>query len=226
MKRMRSLQAALPVLGLLACQGMCQPALTNAPPATNSPPLNIENKPEKSWFFSASVYTYIVPDDESYAQPTISFDRNWLHLEARYNYEDLETGSVWVGYNFRAGDKLSLEFTPMLGGVFGHTTGIAPGYKGSLSWWKLELYSEGEYVFDTDNSSDSFFYNWSELTLSPVDWFRFGMVTQRTRVYESERDIQRGPLVGFSFQQLDLAAYVLNPGDHNPTAVVAVAVNF
>ena len=37
----------------------------------------------------------------------------------------------------------------MIGGVFGDTTGIAPGYKGSLSWWKLELYSEGEYVFDT-----------------------------------------------------------------------------
>ena len=37
----------------------------------------------------------------------------------------------------------------MLGGVFGETTGVAPGYKGSLSWWKLELYSEGEYVFDT-----------------------------------------------------------------------------
>ena len=46
----------------------------------------------------------------------------------------------------------------MLGGVFGNTTGIAPGYKGSLSWWKLELYSEGEYVFDTGDSSDSFFY--------------------------------------------------------------------
>jgi hypothetical protein len=29
----------------------------------------------------------------------------------------------------------------MLGGVFGDTTGIAPGYKGSLNWWKLELYS-------------------------------------------------------------------------------------
>ena len=37
----------------------------------------------------------------------------------------------------------------MIGGVFGDTTGVAPGYKGSLSWWKLELYSEGEYVFDT-----------------------------------------------------------------------------
>ena len=32
------------------------------------------------------------------------------------------------------GEKLAWEFTPMLGGVFGVTTGIAPGYKGSLSW--------------------------------------------------------------------------------------------
>ena len=90
----------------------------------------------------------------------------------------------------------------MLGGVFGDTTGIAPGYKGSLGWWKLELYSEGEYVFDTGSSSDSFFYNWSELTLAPVEWFRFGMVTQRTRVYKTDRDIQRGLLAGFSFKNV------------------------
>ena len=134
-------------------------------------------------------------------QPTFTADRGWLHLEARYNYEALDTGSAWVGYNFSGGEKLAWEFTPMLGGVFGDTTGIAPGYKGSLGWWKLELYSEGEYVFDTGSSSDSFFYNWSELTLAPVDWFRFGLVTQRTRVYKTDRDIQRGVLAGFSFKK-------------------------
>ncbi len=223
---MRAPFAFLPMLGLLACRGMCQPMLTNAPPAANSPPSHVENEPEKSWSFSASVYTYIVTDDKTYAQPTITADRSWLHLEARYNSEDLETGSVWMGYNFSVGDKLSLKFTPMLGGVFGHTTGLAPGYKGSVSWWKLALYSEGEYVYVPGARADSFFYNWSELTLSPVDWFRFGIVTQRTRVYASDRDIKRGPLVGFSFKQFDLAAYVLSPDAHNPTVVVAVAVKF
>ena len=133
-------------------------------------------------------------------QPTFTADRGWLHLEARYNYEALDTGSAWVGYNFSGGEKLAWEFTPMLGGVFGDTTGIAPGYKGSLSWWKLELYSEGEYVFDTGSSSDSFFYNWSELTLAPVEWFRFGLVTQRTRVYKTDRDIQRGAARGLLLQ--------------------------
>ena len=122
----------------------------------------------KAWSFSASAYTYFVPDDREYVQPTFTADRNWLHLEARYNYEALDTGSAWVGYNFSGGETLAWEFTPIIGGVFGDTTGIAPGYKGSLSWLKLELYSEGEYVFDTGSTSDSFFYNWSELTLAPA----------------------------------------------------------
>ena len=92
-----------------------------------------EEADEKAWSFSASATTYIVPDDQDYVQPTFTADRGWLHLEARYNYENLETGSVWIGYNFSGGEKLEWEFTPMLGGVFGDTTGIAPGYKVSVS---------------------------------------------------------------------------------------------
>jgi len=200
---------------------------TNAPisTATNTPPA-LKEKDDKPWSFSASAYTYIVPDSRDYVQPTFTADRGWLHLEARYNYEALDAGSAWVGYNFGGGEKLAWEFTPMLGGVFGDIKGIAPGYKGSLSWWKLQLYSEGEYVFDTVNSSDSFFYNWSELTLAPAEWFRFGLVTQRTRLYKTERDIQRGLLVGTSFKKLDLSAYVFNPDQDKPTFVFSVGVSF
>jgi hypothetical protein len=178
------------------------------------------------WSFSASAYTYVVPDSENYVQPTFTADRGWLHLEARYNYEALDTGSAWVGYNFSGGEKLAWEFTPMLGGVFGDTAGFAPGYKGSLGWWKLELYSEGELVFDAGDSSDSFFYNWSELTLAPMDWFRFGLVTQRTRAYESDRDIQRGLLVGFTYKMVDLSGYLLDPDADTPTFVFAVGWDF
>ena len=194
--------------------------------ATNAPPPTIADETNEGWSFTAYAYAYIVPDSRDYLQPTFTADHGWLHLEARYNYEDLETGSAWVGYNFGGGEKLAWEFIPMLGGVFGDTTGIAPGYKGSLSWWKLELYSEGEYVVDTDNSSDSFFYNWSELTLAPLDWFRFGLVTQRTRAYEADRDIQRGLLLGFSYKWLDLTTCLFNIDESKPTVVVALGVSF
>ena len=86
-----------------------------------------EEAKEKAWSFSASATTYVVPDFQEYVQPTFTADHDWLHLETRYNYESLETGSIWLGYNFGGGEKLEWEFTPMLGGVFGDTIGIAPG---------------------------------------------------------------------------------------------------
>src|SRR6266513_4980172 len=151
--------------------------MTNAPVSTakdTAPALSKEAE-EKAWSFSASVSTYILPNDQEYVQPTLTADRGWLHLETRYNDENLETGSAWVGYNFSGGKKLEWEVTPMLGGVFGNTSGIAPGYEFSLAYWKFDLSSEGEYVFDVGTSEGCFFYSWSELSISPVDWFRFGL---------------------------------------------------
>ena len=206
---------ALAVLVLLAAA----PARGQAPPAQADP------ADARTWSFAASAYTFIVPDDSNYVQPLFAADRDWLHLEARYNYEDQETGSLWMGYNFSGGETVEWELTPILGGVFGNTAGIAPGYEGSLSWRALEFYSEGEYVI-TGDESERFFYNWSELALAPVEYFRFGLVTQRTRAYQSDRDIQRGLLVGFSFKQADLTTYLFNPDDEKPTFVVAIAVSF
>jgi hypothetical protein len=197
---------------------------TNAPANFGSAPPSVEQI-TNSWAFAGSLYTYLVPDSREYVQPTFSADRHWLHLEARYNYENLQTGSTWLGYNFGGGEKFAWELTPMLGGVFGNTTGIAPGYKGSLSWWKLELASEGEYVFDVGTLSKSYFYNWSELSLVPVEWFRFGLVTQRTRLYKSDRDIQRGVFAGFRYRKLEFTGYVFNPDESKPIFVFALGLS-
>jgi hypothetical protein len=179
-----------------------------------------------SWSFSAVAYTYIVPGSRSYVQPTITADREWLHLEARYNYEDLETGSLWIGYNFSIGDKISLNITPMLGGVFGKTNGIAPGLRGSLKWWRLEFFSEYEYVFNTRERADSFLSLWSELTLSPFDWLRVGLVGQRTLASERQQDVERGFLLGWRYKPVEVAGYVLRPNTKNPKYILAVSVEF
>ena len=197
--------------------------------AADVPPAPSEEKEEEvDWSFSASVLGYLVPDDRDFAQPTFRADRDWLHLEARYNYEELNTGSAWVGFNFDFSfdEELTFEFTPMIGGVFGELNGVAPGYEGTLSWWKLELYTEGEYLIEVDDHSDNFFYTWSELSLSPLDWFRFGLVVQRTKAYETDLDIQRGFLVGLSYEPVDFTAYVLNLGWDTPTVVLSLGVEF
>jgi hypothetical protein len=114
----------------------------------------------------------------------------------------------------------------MIGGVFGNTTGVAPGYEVSLSYKQITLSSTGEYVFDTKHSSGSFFYSWPQLTYSPVDWFDVGLVAQRTKAYHTSLDIQRGLLVGFSHKKLQFTTYIFNAGWTEPTLVFEAGVNF
>jgi len=190
------------------------------------PAQEAEDTTDNTWSFAAAGYGYITPDDQSYFSPTFRADRNWVHLEARYNYEDQETGSIWIGYNISVGEKLVLDATPMVGGIFGNTTGVAPGYLFTLTYKKLSLYSEGEFVFDTKNSYSNFFYNWNELAYAPTDWFRFGLASQRTRAYQTPLDVQRGVFAGFSYKRLDFTTYVFNAGWTDPTVVLAMGFKF
>ena len=226
MKFVRHLALMALVLFLAAQIANAQSSDPTQNSAANETAAPANDEEASEWSFSTSATTYVLPDEGNYVQPTFTADRGWLHLEARFNYENLETGSVWAGYNFSGGEKVEWEITPMVGGVFGETKGIAPGYKASLSWRKLELYSEGEYLFDTESMSDSFFYNWSEVTLSPKEWFRFGLVTQRTRAYASDRTIERGLLTGFSIRNVDLTGHLLFPRDSKPTFIISAGITF
>ena len=114
--------------------------------AQGVPAANPETTQQKNWDFAFNVSGYLVPNDISYASPTFQANREVLHLEARYNYEAQQTGSLWAGYNLSFGKNLVLEATPMIGVVFGNTAGVAPGYEVSLTYNKLELTSDGEYL--------------------------------------------------------------------------------
>jgi hypothetical protein len=194
--------------------------------AAQEPAAGTPTEAAPAWEFNASVYGYFPPEDLHYAQPTVTADRGALHLEARYNYEGLKAGSAWVGWNVGTGDKLRLDATLMAGGVFGDTRGVAPGYELTLSYGRFELYSEGEYIFDTDDSNNNFFYNWAQLGYSPLDWLSVGLVSQRTRAYQTSLDVQRGFFVGFTYKSLSLNVYVFNPGWETPTVVSSLAVSF
>ncbi len=194
--------------------------------AQDAPAPGPEATSQKKWDFSLNIAGYLVPNDRSYASPTFSANREHLHLEARYNYEDQETGSLWAGYNLSVGKKLVLEATPMVGAVFGNTAGVAPGYELSLTYKKLALTSDGEYVFDTKNSDNSFLYSWDELVYSPTDWLHAGLVAQRTRAYHTSLDVQRGFSVGIAHKKLDFTVYTFNAGWTDPTIVLNLGLTF
>jgi hypothetical protein len=90
--------------------------------------------------------------------------------------------------------------------------------------WKAE--PAGEYVFDVVDSANNYFYNWAQLGYSPLDWLTVGLASQRTRVYQTGLDVQRGFFVGFAYRSLSLNVYVFNPGWETPTVVSSVAISF
>lgn len=179
-----------------------------------------------AWQWSPSVLLYVLRDEANYLQPTLTVDRGSLRLEGRYNYEDRETGSVFVGWNLSFGEELKLGLTPMLGGVFGRTNGIAPALTLTLEWGPLALWSQSEYVFDLGDSSASYFYAWSELSASIGDWLRAGLALQRTRVFQTPTEFQGGPLVGVSIWKLAATAYLFAPGMESQYLVLSVAGTF
>ena len=216
---MRRRAAFATIAGLAVCQSLGA--------AETSAPLEDDTKKnEPKWAFSLSTFIYLAQHARDYVNPNFTADRDWLHLEARYNYEELKTGSVWFGYNFSAGEKLKFEVTPMLGGVFGDITGIAPGYTITVRYGTIELSTQGEYFFGAGTSSGNFFYSWSELSASPADWFRVGIVVERTQASGFSSDVRRGPLIGFKYKEVDLTTYWLAPGSNEATFVFAVTVNF
>jgi len=204
---------------LFASQMFCQVPPRGAPPK----PLDSVKNP---WTFNLATDGYIIPNGTDYASPVFSADRSWLHLEARYNDENLRTGSVWLGYNFAAGKKLALNVTPMIGGVFGRTTGIAPGCEASLSYEKVQLSVSNEYVFDTTHKAGSFYDTWPQLTYSATNWLRVGLMAERTRAFQTSINVQRGFLVGISRTKWESTVYIFNAGFTHPTVVLELGFNF
>jgi hypothetical protein len=188
-------------------------------------PLRVYCEEENPWEFTAEVDTYIIPH-ESYASPTFSADKNYLHLEAKYNNEDLDTTSLYGGYNFYAGETLQLRLTPMFGGVVGNSNGVATLLIFEMNYKKLSLSLEPEYFFSSDDKESNFFYSWSEISYSPADWIWFGIAGQRTRVYQTDLEIQRGVLLGVSISNFSITGYVMNVFFGDVFGVINVGYQF
>ena len=177
------------------------------------------------WAYSFTFDGYIVPNDVDYGSPTFTADHKWLHLEARYNYENLHTGSLWAGYNFSWGKNVVLDVTPMVGAVFGRTNGIAPGCEVSLSYKRFEASIANEYVITPGNSNNSFYYSWPEATFSVTDWLKLGGVAQHTKAYHTTLEVQRGFLVGVNHKKWEATTYIFNP-EITPTVVLEFGIKF
>jgi len=179
-----------------------------------------------AWQFNLSGFYYWIPVDRNFLQLTATADHHSLHLETRYNYEDLNTGSVFAGWKFETGQKVQFAVTPILGAVFGNTNGVAPGFELELSYKIIDFYAETEYVIAFSPPEGDFFYTWDELAINPTHFLRTGISAQRTRVYKTGLDLQRGFFAEFSFWKLTTGAYYFNPFSDSQFGIFSLKFSF
>lgn len=214
---MIGMTAVVVLLGALTCSAQDE-TIATAPTSTTDAP---------GWTYSATGMYYSFRDQDDFLIAVATAERGQLHLEARYNYEAIDSGSLFVGWKFSGGEKLTWEVTPILGAVFGQKEGIAPGFEAAAAYGIADFYIETEYVYDFEVREDSFTYSWNELGFTPREWLRAGIVGQRTMVYQSERDIQRGFFAQLMYRKATLSVYVFNPDDsENRFAVFSLGAEF
>jgi len=151
--------------------------------------------------------------DRSYlCMPVLHYQskQNW-YGEARYNYEDLQTFSLFAGRAFTGKSDLSYSFIPMLGWSTGRFKGVSAAMNIDLEYHNFFLSAQTQYSVSTTRSRDYFLYSWSELGYQSLAWLYTGLSVQHTQDFFSGRAIEPGAMIGFTFHKVTIPVYVFNP---------------
>ena len=178
------------------------------------------------WSFATTGYYYFIPEEDNVLTLISYADHKKLHLEARYNYEGEKTLSLFAGWRFQANGKVKFGATPMAGIAVGNTKGFVPGIELEIKYWKLDYYSETEAVVDFSTKQYDFLYLWGELGISPVESFRTGGVIQKSKLYQSELEVQKGIFAQYSFWKLTTGAYYFNPFTDSHFLIITLGIEF
>lgn len=164
---------------------------------------------------SAQLYVQLADGEAPLPVGIVGVDARSWHFEGRYNYEDTDTGSLWVGWNLSFGSAVRLDLTPMAAVVVGTVDGVAPGFEATLSWKDLTFYDEAEVVIPF-NGDPAYFVSWSSATWWFSDLLQPGITIQRFRVFQGEREVDWGLALASEFGRLSTGVYAFAPFGASP----------
>ncbi len=168
-------------------------------------------------------YSFIGGAAPSILAPVAHYEnKHKWYAEARYNYEDINTFSLYAGRTFSAANDFSWSLTPIIGGMAGKLKGGSVGLNSECSYRKFGFSSQAQYSVSAETQYDNFFYNWSELYYQPLNWMYTGIAIQHTRMYATNALVDPGLLLGFSYNQWTFPVYSFNPFAEGRYFVVGV----
>jgi hypothetical protein len=135
---------------------------------------------------------------------------NW-YAEARYNYDEVNTFSLYAGRTFSGERALSYSVTPMIGGMAGQIRGGSLALNTEFNYRSFNFSSQSQYSINAETRMENYFFSWSELSYQPLDWLYAGVSLQNTHIYRTDGLVEPGLLVGLSYKQWNFPVYSFNP---------------
>lgn len=148
--------------------------------------------------------------------PVASFQTgNGFYAEGRYNYEALNTFSLYMGRTFSGASGLSYSISPIAGAVVGEFNGGSVGANVSLGYKNFYLYTQPQYSFSVENAINNFIYSWTDITYSPLNWLSVGVSLQHTKPYKTKGYIENGLVVEAAYKKFTFPVYIYSPHNNN-----------
>lgn len=145
---------------------------------------------------------------------------NGFYAEGRYNYEELNTFSFYMGKTYAKEAPFSYSISPIAGAVMGGFNGGSLGVNISLAYKNFYLYAQPQYSFSLENSINNFIYSWTDITYSPLNWLSIGVSLQHTKPYKSSGYFENGLVIEAAYKKLTFPVYIFNPQSENRSIVL------
>ncbi len=148
---------------------------------------------------------------------SIYYKKNYW--EARYNYGDTKTLSLFWGHPFYVSKKMEVEIIPTVGLSAGNFIGLSHALQLNAESERFEVYSLNQYSLCFTDARRSFFFNWTEVKYKFKKVVKLGAALQytesmpqkyATETAESTHRVDVGPVIGFEYKKFYLCVYFFN----------------
>jgi len=171
-------------------------------------------------------YNLLSRQEEYVWMPVLHYQtRSGVYAELRYNYEDINTVSLFGGKTINGGKAVQFSITPMVGFSAGTFTGVSVGLNGEAEWKDFYLSAQSQYSVGTKQHVADFFFNWSEAGYAISGNFFGGVAFQYTR-QTGVSDAQPGFVAGFTAGNFSLPVYLFSPFKQGRSFIVGLNYDF
>ena len=171
-------------------------------------------------------YSLLSRGDNYVWMPVIHYQsKKGIYAELRYNYEDLNTVSLYGGKTFTGGKKLIFSITPMVGFAIGQFKGVSIAANKELEWKNIYFSSQSQYSIATQTSESDFFFTWSELAYNISKNIFGGVAIQYTK-QQGMSKTEPGVLAGVNFRNFSIPFYAFSPFSTKPNFIFGLNYEF